>query len=85
MVDEITAKPPGQVRGRPFPSIRSYNLKRSSRCRPAAGAAEPSHIGQPQVAGSSSLHQTHGSAGAENLVTPAPGSGPWPCTFSPRT
>ena len=29
------------------------NLRRSPRCRPAAGAAEPSSVGQPQVAGSS--------------------------------
>jgi hypothetical protein len=73
MVDEMTQKLAGRVCGRPLPSIEAYNLKRKPRCRPAAGAAEPSSIGQPQVAGSSSLRQTCDSAEPKNRVTSTKG------------
>ena len=44
MVKTIEEQPPEQVRGRPPPSsglatFEPFNLKRNSRCRPAAGAA----------------------------------------------
>jgi hypothetical protein len=44
MVDVVRVKPPEQVLGRPLPKggpapFPALNLKRSSRCRPAAGAA----------------------------------------------
>jgi len=42
--------------GNPFRAFESYNLKRSFRCRPAAGAVEASPTGQLNVVGH---HQSH--------------------------
>jgi hypothetical protein len=38
MVDEMTERPLGRVRGGRFRAFQTYNLKRNPRCRPAVGA-----------------------------------------------
>src|SRR3984893_12834106 len=53
MVDEVTEKPLELGRGRPFLSSRALQPEEESCCRSAAGAAGPSHIGQPHIVGSS--------------------------------
>ena len=72
MVDVVQVKPPEQVRGRPFPksglaAFAPFNLKESSCCRPAAGAAgghlSDNHKMQDPQAGIGRTLQ----AGAESL------------------
>ncbi len=75
MVDEVAAKPPGQVRGRPFPRIRALQPEEEfplqTRCRCGGAVTYRTTTSRRIILEPAS--DTHGSAGAENLSHRPPG------------
>jgi len=77
MIDETAAIAPGRARGAAH--IRAFETLQPGEepcCRFAVDAAEPSHIGQPQVAGGQTCVRRAIAQEPKELVTPARGCNP---------